>query len=108
MIEFLKTLFGMGPKTDFQKMKKEGAIIVDVRSKEEYRQGHIPGSLNIPLDTLQNNLKLLKPNNSVITCCASGMRSRMAISILKKNGFINVFNAGNWSQLNKIINQNKS
>ena len=107
MIEFLKKLFGMGPETDFQKLKMEGAVIVDVRSKQEYKQGHIKDSLNIPLDTLQNNLTLLKSKKTIITCCASGMRSRMANTILKKNGFTSVYNGGGWNNLEKKLLKSK-
>ena len=96
-------MLGMGPKTDFQKLRNEGAVIVDVRSKEEYKQGHIAGSLNIPLDTLQSNLSLLEDKKSVITCCASGMRSGMATTILKKNGNVNVYNGGAWNSLRSKI-----
>jgi phage shock protein E len=104
MINTLKQLFGFGPKVDFAQLIKEGAIIVDVRSKGEYQQGHIKGSLNIAVDTLRNNLSKLKDKNKpVITCCASGMRSASAKSILISNGYANVYNGGGWNSLqNKI------
>ena len=104
MINTLKQLFGFGPKVDFAQLLKEGAIIVDVRSKGEYQQGHIKGSLNIAVDTLRNNLSKLKDKNkTVITCCASGRRSASAKSILISNGYANVYNGGGWNSLqNKI------
>jgi phage shock protein E len=104
MINALKQLFGFGPKVDFAQLIKEGAIIVDVRTKGEYQQGHIKGSLNIAVDTLRNNLSKLKDKNKpVITCCASGMRSASAKSILISNGYANVYNGGGWNSLqNKI------
>ena len=81
----------------------EGAIILDVRSKGEYQGGHIKGSINIPVDTLKKNLSKLKKDSPIITCCASGMRSASAKSILKSNGFTEVHNGGGWSSLqNKI------
>lgn len=106
MINTLKQLLGFGPKTDFAALVKDGAIILDVRSKGEYASGHIKGSINIAVDTLQNNLGKLKDKNKpVITCCASGMRSASAKSILKSNGFTEVYNGGGWSSLQNKLRQ---
>jgi rhodanese-related sulfurtransferase len=104
MINTIKKLLGFGSKVDFAGLIKQGAIIVDVRSKNEYAGGHIKGSVNIPLDTLSRNLLKFKDKNKpVITCCASGMRSASAKNIFKANGYTEVFNGGAWSSLqNKI------
>lgn len=104
MLDTLKQLFGFGPKVDYAVLVKQGAIILDVRSKGEYASGHIKGSINISVDTLNNNLGKLKDKNKpIITCCASGMRSASAKSILKSNGYTEVHNGGGWSSLqNKI------
>lgn len=98
-MQFLKNLFGLGAKTDFKALFDNGAIIVDVRSKAEYHSGNIKGSINIPLDTLPNNLSKIKKGKPVITCCASGMRSSSAKSILKANGYTDVYNGGGWKSL---------
>jgi rhodanese-related sulfurtransferase len=103
MINAIKNLFGFGTKVDYSDLVKQGAIILDVRSKGEFQGGHIKGSINIPVDTLNNNLNKLKKDNPIITCCASGMRSASAKRILKSNGFTEVHNGGGWSSLqNKI------
>ena len=104
MINTLKKLFGLGPGVNYAELVKNGAIILDVRSKPEYLAGHIKGSMNIPVDTLRNNLfKLKNKKQTIITCCASGMRSATAKSILESNGYTNVHNGGGWSSLqNKI------
>ncbi|MDQ6904478.1 MAG: rhodanese-like domain-containing protein [Bacteroidota bacterium] len=104
MLDTIKDLLGMGPKTDYAQLVKAGAIILDVRSKSEFSSGHIKGSVNIPVDQLSNNLNKLKGKNvTIITCCASGMRSASAKNILKSNGFTAVFNGGAWNSLeNKI------
>lgn len=100
----IKQLFGIGPKTDFAKLVKDGAIILDVRSKGEYAGGHIRGSINISVDTLANNLDKLKDKNKpVITCCASGMRSASAKNILKSKGYTQVYNGGGWYGLQQKI-----
>jgi phage shock protein E len=104
MINRLKKLFGLGPKVDYTNLVKQGAIILDVRSKAEYLGGHIKGSTNIPVDTLRNNLfKLKDKNQPIITCCASGMRSASAKSILKSSGYSQVYNGGGWTSLQKKI-----
>lgn len=103
MINAIKNLLGFGLKVDYAQLVKDGAIILDVRSKGEYQGGHIKGSINISVDTLSNNLSKLKKDKPIITCCASGMRSASAKSILKSNGFTDVHNGGGWSSLqNKI------
>ena len=103
MIQLLKNLFGMGPKVDFKELMKNGAQIIDVRTKAEYQQGHVKGSINIPLNNLSNHYSKLKKDKPIITCCASGMRSAQGKSILKANGFTEVHNGGGWMSLqNKI------
>jgi phage shock protein E len=103
MINTLKNLLGLGPKVDYADLVKQGAIILDVRSPGEYKQGHIKGSLNTPLNDLSQHITKLKKDTTIITCCASGMRSASAKSILKSNGFIQVHNGGGWSNLqNKL------
>jgi phage shock protein E len=100
MIERLKQLFGIGPKIDTAALIANGAVIVDVRTKQEYAAGHVKNSLNIPLDTLLKRMKELPSNKPIITCCASGMRSGTARSILLNNGFKEVYNAGSWRNIN--------
>lgn len=99
----IKNLLGLGPKVDYKELLKNGAVIIDVRSKGEYQGGHIKGSLNLPLDTLHNNIAKLKKEKPVITCCASGMRSASAKSILKSKGFAEVHNGGGWITLQNRI-----
>lgn len=103
MLETIKSLLGFGPKTDYKELVKNGAQIVDVRTKAEFQQGHIKGALNIPLNNLPNHYSTLKKDKPVITCCASGIRSAQGKNILKANGFIEVYNGGGWLNLqNKI------
>lgn len=103
MFDLIKNLFGV-EKTNYAQLVKEGATILDVRSTGEYAGGHINGSINIPVDQLANNLQKFKDKSKpIITCCASGMRSASAKSILKSNGFTEVYNGGGWMSLqNKI------
>lgn len=104
MFDTFKNLFTK-EKADYPQLVKEGAMILDVRSKSEFTGGHIKGSVNIPVDTLQNNLDKLKDKSKpVITCCASGIRSASSKSILKSNGYSNVHNGGG---LQSLINKLK-
>jgi len=104
MIQAIKNLLGMGPQTDYGELVKQGAIILDVRSKGEFAGGHIKNSINIPVDQLSNNLSKLKNKNKcIICCCASGMRSGTAKRILESQGYTAVFNGGSWNGLqNKL------
>jgi phage shock protein E len=102
MINFLKKLFS-GNNSALKNMIQEGALMVDVRSVAEYNSGHVTGSVNIPLDTIANNLKKFENTKGVLIFCASGMRSSVAKSILQKNNVPNIVNAGTWSKVNKII-----
>ncbi len=104
MFEAIKKMLGIAPKADFAELVKQGAMILDVRTKGEYAGGHIRGSVNIPLDKLVDNLNKLKGKNSpIITCCASGARSATAKGVLTNRGFTNVHNGGSWMSLNRKI-----
>ncbi|HMS64362.1 MAG TPA: rhodanese-like domain-containing protein [Ignavibacteria bacterium] len=104
MFNTIKGILGI-EDTDLKQLLIEGGVILDVRNKGEFSGGHINGSINIPLDTLQNNLNILKEKNrAIITCCASGVRSAKAKNLLKVNGYSNVHNGGGWQSLNQKIN----
>ncbi len=103
MIEFLKKLFAAPKKLDLGQLVRDGAQIIDVRTPGEYKSGHIKGSINIPLQSLESQLNRIQKNKAVITCCASGMRSASAKSILEEKGFSQVFNGGGWQNLQRAI-----
>ena len=101
MFGFLKNLFG--PKADFRALVESGAMIIDVRSPQEFDAGHVKNSKNIPLQTIQKAIpELKKSGKAVITVCRSGSRSGMAKSILKSAG-IEVYNGGPWNILRSKI-----
>jgi len=99
MFAKIKKLFTPAPPVNYAELVRNGAVILDVRSKAEYQSGHIKGSVNIPLDTLTANIKKVDKSKTIVTCCASGMRSASARSILQSNGYTNVYNGGGWSSL---------
>jgi phage shock protein E len=103
MLNIFKNMFAATPATDYAELVKNGAIIVDVRTKGEFQGGHIKGSINIPLDSINNEIpELKKKNKPIITCCRSGNRSGMAKSILERNS-IECYNGGAWNVLEKNI-----
>jgi rhodanese-related sulfurtransferase len=101
MFKILKKLFK--PPTDLAKLVKEGAVIVDVRTKDEFQVGHIEGSKNIPLDTVKKELeKIKKLNRPIVTVCRSGNRSAIAKSIFSSAG-IQAYNGGAWTALKRKL-----
>jgi rhodanese-related sulfurtransferase len=72
-----------------------GAVLLDVRSPQEYREGHIPGSQNVPLQQLDKVEEVTENKDTVLyVYCRSGARSRQAVSLLKHMGYTNVHNIG--------------
>ncbi len=89
-------------------IKSGKATIVDVRTPDEFLFGNVKGSINIPLNTIENNFSKLKNlQQPIVLCCASGTRSGMATNLLQRNGFEEVYNGGSWIYVNNILN-NKS
>jgi len=103
MLEQLKKILGVQTSEDFVALIKGGAQIVDVRSREEYRAGHLKGSVNIPLPSLTAQLDKISKDKPVIVCCASGMRSGSAKTVLQSKGY-QVYNGGGWASLERKLN----
>lgn len=64
-------------------------LILDVRNPSEWKQKHIAGSLNIPLNTLQMRINELPASSRIVIHCAGGYRSSIAASILHQHGYTN-------------------
>jgi len=69
------------------------AIIIDVRTPAEYRDGHIPGVTNIPLDELEQRMNEVPKDKKVVLICRTGNRSAQGTKLLRSKGFSNVFNS---------------
>ena len=77
------------------------AVIIDVRTPEEFMGGHVAGSKNIPLMEIPHRIEELKTmGGEIILCCASGNRSGQATYFLQNEGFTNVHNGGSWLDVN--------
>ena len=71
-------------------LKLEDAFILDVRTEEEYKNGHIENAVHIPVDELRENLNKLPTDKKIYVYCHTGLRSYIATRILKGNGFDSV------------------
>jgi rhodanese-related sulfurtransferase len=72
-----------------------GAVLLDVRSPEEFRGGHVPGALNVPLHELAARLDAVGPRErAVVVYCRSGRRSAEAAQLLRRCGFRQVHDMG--------------
>lgn len=98
MINSIKRLLGI-ETIDMSELAKNGATIIDVRSKGEFQRGHIKGAKNIPVDAIQSKLKTLKKDDTIICYCQSGARSGIARRILKSKGYTHVYNGGSYMRL---------
>ena len=79
---------------ELKQFQKEGAIIIDVRSPQEYREGHISGAISIPEYEIKKEAqkKLKNKNETIVVYCSSGGRSKKAQKQLRKLGYQNVYN----------------
>lgn len=77
-------------------MLTEKPIVVDVRSLEEYNEGHIPNAISVPLETIENEaeIKLKNKDDLILVYCRSGRRSREATLRLIEKGYTNVIDFG--------------
>jgi len=73
----------------------DGAVLLDVRTPQEYREGHIPGSKNVPLQAI-DKISSVADNKDIplFVYCHSGGRSRQATAMLQHMGYTNVQNIG--------------
>ena len=98
-------LFGFG-KNKIKEALLNGAVIIDVRTANEYDRGRVPGSLNIPVDRISISIERIKAlKKPVVLCCASGGRSGSAKQLLKSAGLEEVYNGGSWESVLKICNR---
>ena len=86
-----------------------GALVIDVRSLDEFRGGHLHNAVNIPLGELQERVPLLvKDKNQVLLLhCLSGGRSAIARQQLKRMGYANAFNLGSYNRASRILAANR-
>ena len=74
--------------------------IVDVRTEEEFSEGNVKGSINIPLHEVVDRVEELKKIQPLVLCCLSGNRSGQATAFLQAQGCNDVYNGGGWEIVN--------
>lgn len=103
-MSFFGLFGGANNDSSIEEYLNDGAVIVDVRTAQEYRGGHVQGSKNIVLNTIPSYATELKAmNKKVIAVCRSGARSGQATAFLKQQG-IDVINGGPWQDVAKFVN----
>ncbi len=79
---------------DLPNLQRNGAILIDVRSNEEYNQGHLNGSIHIPHDRILEGVKKYSKDTILILYCSTGSRSKIASNLLVSMGYSNVYDMG--------------
>ena len=102
-MNFLKNIFGGGEATDIKGLVDNGALIVDVRTPDEFRSGHIKNAVNIPLGTIANHAaKLTKHEGPIVAYCRSGNRSSMAVREMRAMG-LDAHNGGGIGEMQAVL-----
>jgi len=98
-MSFLKNIIGSTAEEELQ-YDKDNAILVDVRTPEEFSHGHLEQSINIPLGAIQNHISDFKfTEKPIVLICRSGARSGRASHLLRSHG-IDAYNGGAWNSYN--------
>ena len=86
---------------------RAGAKIIDVRSPDEFREGHVPGALNVPLGDLEGGIERVAPRREevLLVHCLSGGRSGLARARLRRMGYRHVFNLGSLGRAQALARQ---
>ena len=77
-----------------RRLAARGARIVDVRSPAEYAERHLPGAVNLPIESLESRLSELPRDRPIVLYCHTGVRAGIAAGMLRKAGFRDVHNLG--------------
>lgn len=90
-----------------QSIKEKKGTLLDVRSVMEFETEHVPGAINIPLETIEANMsKIAEMPKPLVVYCLSGGRSGIAVGIINQSGLQEVYNGGGIHNLLNILNNN--
>ena len=100
MVNFLKRVWNRSANNNIsyddlkELMRNKEIYLKDVRSGQEYEEGHLDGAINIPVYNIENEIqkKVKDKNETIILYCSSGSRSKKAKNILEKLGYTEVYN----------------
>lgn len=102
-MNLFQKLFSSAAGVDLKSIIEDGAFLVDVRTPGEFMEGHVKGSVNIPLNTITNQLPKFKNKKNIVVFCRSGARSSQAKAILQQNSISNVVNGGTWNNVKQFV-----
>ena len=101
---FLLKRMSFVPEETAREHLANGALIIDVRSPEEFRQGKVPGAINLPLGEVREKIsqRVKDKNQPLLVHCLSGGRSAIAAHQLKSLGYTQVFNLGSLNRAQRL------
>lgn len=103
-MSFFGLFGGDKDKASIEEYLNDGAVVIDVRTVDEYASGHVNGSKNIVLNTLPTKVAEIKAmDKKVIAVCRSGARSGQATTFLSQQG-VDIINGGPWQNVAKFVN----
>ena len=91
----LSRLFGVPDKKMLIEEINNGAVLLDVRTREEFSEGHVKKSINIPVSQMPKEFVTLSKEKSIVAVCESGARSAQVVRFLNKKGYKS-YNGGSW------------
>lgn len=94
-MRILDNLFGVRNNHMFKEKLHNGAILLDVRTEEEFDADHVEGSVNIPMSQIVEEISKLSKDDIIIAVCESGGRSEQVVKYLNKKGYKS-YNGGSW------------
>mmetsp|Transcript_35055 Transcript_35055/g.72042 ORF Transcript_35055/g.72042 Transcript_35055/m.72042 type:complete len:177 (-) Transcript_35055:109-639(-) len=98
---------GEGEGDVVEQLLKPGVVLLDVRTEEEYMDGHVPGSVNIPHTEIKYRKNQLPPDTDtpMVVFCARGIRAQMAQDVLRSLGYTDVVNGMTWQAVQETMQQ---
>ena len=101
----LTRIFGMVSAARAKAMLQRGARLLDVRSAEEFRSGHVKGAVNVPYQEVGQRIAGIEPDKTapILVYCLSGGRSGIAKSVLRRQGYLQAQNLGSLARAKRIV-----
>ena len=97
----LSRLFGLPDKKMLIEEINNGALLLDVRTREEFSAGHVKKSINIPVSQMPKDFVTLSKEKSIVAVCESGARSAQIVRFLNKKGYKS-YNGGSWKAFRNL------
>jgi phage shock protein E len=101
----LTRVFGRVPEERARQLLQRGALLLDVRTPEEFQSGHLRGAVNVPYQEVAKRIEVLAPDKSspVLVYCLSGGRSGIAKSTLRRLGYAEAHNLGSLKRARQVV-----